>query len=166
MASSALPRLFHPADAAASPPFAWRSVPGIELFEAVGICAYVEVCDLQVLEHTRTPVYAVKLDRRLVQRRMGVDTHRFGAARVALTNRHGLTKEEARVALLVAERRTNREISAALHKSLHTVRHQVETMMLKLGVESRLKVYEALMASSSPVDGNVPGHRKRCLGAE
>lgn len=51
-----------------------------------------------------------------------------------------LTPQEARVALLLRERRSNAEIAAALSISRHTARHHTERVLAKLGVRSRAAV--------------------------
>lgn len=55
----------------------------------------------------------------------------------ALRAEHGLTQQEARVALLLAERRTNREIADALCISVHTARHHVGRALEKIGATRR-----------------------------
>lgn len=57
---------------------------------------------------------------------------------------HGLTEREAEVAALVSARRTNREIAVTLGISVHTVRHHVESILVKLDVHSRRQVGRAL----------------------
>ena len=52
----------------------------------------------------------------------------------------GLTTQEARVALLLRDRRSNAEIAAALSVSPHTSRHHTERVLAKLGVTSRAEV--------------------------
>lgn len=51
-----------------------------------------------------------------------------------IRDRLGLTSQQARVALLLAERRTNKEVAAALSISLHTARHHVQAVLTRLGV--------------------------------
>ena len=55
-----------------------------------------------------------------------------------------LTAREARVAGLLAERRSNREIADALGISAHTARHHTERVLSKLGVHSRAGVRDRL----------------------
>ena len=57
--------------------------------------------------------------------------------------RLGLTPRQAEVAVLLAERRTNREIAAALAISVHTARHHVEAVLERLGVP-RVEVGRAI----------------------
>ncbi len=52
------------------------------------------------------------------------------------------TPREREVAALLAARRTNAEVAAALGVSAHTARHHVERVMRKLGVRSRRAVSE------------------------
>ena len=51
-----------------------------------------------------------------------------------VAERLGLTPRQSEVALLLAERRSNKEIAAALSVSLHTARHHVEAVLARLGV--------------------------------
>lgn len=48
-----------------------------------------------------------------------------------------LSRNERRVALLVAGGRNNAEVAAALSVSVHTVRSQLRTIYRKLGIHSR-----------------------------
>ena len=52
----------------------------------------------------------------------------------ALAARFGLTPRQAEVAVLLADRRTNREIADALCISEHTARHHVRAVLLAVGV--------------------------------
>lgn len=63
-----------------------------------------------------------------------------GADPRALRLRFALTFAEARVAVLMAEGHRNDEIAAVLNVSPHTVRHQTERVLRKLGLESRAQV--------------------------
>jgi DNA-binding CsgD family transcriptional regulator len=54
--------------------------------------------------------------------------------------RFRLTKREAQIARLLARRASNREIAERLDLSPHTVRHHVENMYAKLGVQSRRSI--------------------------
>lgn len=51
-----------------------------------------------------------------------------------------LTLQEARVAVLLARRRTNREIARELGISPHTARHHTESVLRKLNVHTRREV--------------------------
>ena len=51
-----------------------------------------------------------------------------------VAGRLGLTPRQAEVAVLLAERRSNKEIAAALSVSVHTARHHVEAVLCRLGV--------------------------------
>lgn len=64
-----------------------------------------------------------------------------------LRARFGLTRQQARVALLLAQRRTNREISERLCISVHTTKRHVEQVLAKLGVGSRGSVERVLLAN-------------------
>jgi DNA-binding CsgD family transcriptional regulator len=63
-----------------------------------------------------------------------------------LRERYRLTEKETRVAMLLAQRRSNAEIAAALDISPHTARRHTENVMLKLNVSSRFSVETALRA--------------------
>jgi DNA-binding CsgD family transcriptional regulator len=66
-----------------------------------------------------------------------------------------LTAQEARVALLVAKGRTNREIAASLFLSPKTVEHHVTAALRKTGVRTRTELAVALASSGEPA-GAVP----------
>lgn len=59
--------------------------------------------------------------------------------------RHGLTRREAEVALLLAAGLTNADLSDRLFISPHTVRRHVESVLSKLGLHSRAAVAMHLM---------------------
>jgi DNA-binding CsgD family transcriptional regulator len=63
----------------------------------------------------------------------------------ALVERFGLTPQEARVALLLAERRRNTEVAEALGVRPATARRHTERVLEKLGVHSRDAVRAALL---------------------
>ncbi len=63
----------------------------------------------------------------------------------AVRLRHGLTKREAEVALLLAEGRSNADVAAQLFVSPHTARHHVENVLGKLGLTSRAAVAARLL---------------------
>ncbi len=64
----------------------------------------------------------------------------------SLQARFPLTCQEARVALLLARRKSNEEIALELAISLHTARHHTEQVLRKLGVHSRKEVAAVLLA--------------------
>ena len=66
--------------------------------------------------------------------------------------RLGLTPRQAEVAVLLAERMSNKEIAAALAVSVHTARHHVEAVLDRLGVR-RADIAEALRAAPEGNDG-------------
>lgn len=66
-----------------------------------------------------------------------------------LCERLGLTPRQAEVALLLAERRTNREIAAALCISPHTVRHHTEGVLRALGLSDRRDVAAAVRGAQA-----------------
>jgi len=61
-----------------------------------------------------------------------------------VSSRHDLTPAEERVAALVAEGRTNREVAAALFVSDHTVEFHLTRIYRKLGVRSRAELARKL----------------------
>lgn len=67
-----------------------------------------------------------------------------------LRRAHGLTPKEARVARLLAARRSNEEIACELFISSHTARHHTESVLQKLGVRSRAQVHAALVDAGRP----------------
>jgi DNA-binding CsgD family transcriptional regulator len=66
-------------------------------------------------------------------------------SRAMLRQRFGLTEREADVALLLSEGLSNAEIADRLSISPHTARHHSESVLLKLGVDSRAQVGPVLM---------------------
>jgi DNA-binding CsgD family transcriptional regulator len=58
----------------------------------------------------------------------------------AVGRRLGLTAAQTRVALLLAEGRSNAEIAAELHVSINTVRNHVQRVLHRLGARSRGRV--------------------------
>lgn len=83
--------------------------------------------------------------------------HALGAAPLAPEARAdlGLTPRQAEVALLLAGRRTNREIADALNISVHTARHHVEAALERLGV-ARGAVAAVLRVATSGAHGDQP----------
>jgi DNA-binding CsgD family transcriptional regulator len=68
------------------------------------------------------------------------------AGEAELQERFGLTQRQARVALLLADGRSNAEIACVLSISPHTARHHTEQVLLKLGAKSRAEVASKLLA--------------------
>lgn len=66
----------------------------------------------------------------------------------SLRERFRLTRKEAHVALLLAQRRSNAEIAESMRISPHTARRHTENVMLKLNVTSRFSVEAALSAEA------------------
>lgn len=66
----------------------------------------------------------------------------------AVRARHGLTKREAEVALLLAEGHSNADLAERLFVSPHTARHHVENVLSKLGLTSRAAVAARLMGAA------------------
>jgi DNA-binding CsgD family transcriptional regulator len=62
----------------------------------------------------------------------------------SLAGRFGLTPQESRVAIMLAEQRTNRDIAAQLGVSVHTARHHTERVLAKLEIHSRHDVRKAI----------------------
>jgi len=71
---------------------------------------------------------------------VAVDAERALPDADALPETLGLTRREAEVARLLAQRLSNAEVAAALSVSAHTARHHTERVMHKLGVTSRAEV--------------------------
>lgn len=65
----------------------------------------------------------------------------------AMQRRWKLTRTEARVAILLSERNTNREIASALGITEHTARRHTERVLKKLDVHNRAHVLPALLAT-------------------
>ncbi|MEP0547490.1 MAG: helix-turn-helix transcriptional regulator [Rhodothermales bacterium] len=65
--------------------------------------------------------------------------------REAIQERHGLTRQQARVALLLAERRTNEEVAEALCISPHTAHRHTTAVLAGLGLSSRRDVRDHLL---------------------
>ncbi len=71
----------------------------------------------------------------------------------AVRERFGLTRKEAEVALLLAQRKSTPEIARELHSSPHTIRHHVRRVLAKLGVHSRRAVAATLEAGRKGAGG-------------
>lgn len=66
----------------------------------------------------------------------------------SVRERLGLTHQQARVALLLAARRSTAEIADALSISIHTVRRHTESVLERLGVTSRTEVERVVRGAS------------------
>jgi DNA-binding CsgD family transcriptional regulator len=64
-----------------------------------------------------------------------------------LGSEFGLTPREAQVALLLADRRSNKEIANVLEVTSHTASRHTEKILCKLGIGSRKYVRETLSRS-------------------
>ncbi|HKT60470.1 MAG TPA: helix-turn-helix transcriptional regulator [Gemmatimonadales bacterium] len=62
-----------------------------------------------------------------------------------LRERFGLTEREGQVACLLVQRLTNDEIAGRLGISTHTARHHTESVLLKMGVNSRRALQHMLL---------------------
>jgi DNA-binding CsgD family transcriptional regulator len=123
----------------------WLGLPGVDLLDAGGELFIVRSCRWGA-PIVRTAVTAFRLDRRILPRRMEAVTHvRFAPVRAYLVRRHGLTPQEALVALLLAQRRSNQDIARELVISAHTARHHTESVLSKLGVRRRAEVAGAII---------------------
>ena len=66
------------------------------------------------------------------------------ATEPSLVQRFGLTPQEARVALMLADQLSNRDVAARLGVSVHTARHHTERVLAKLQIHSRYDVRRAI----------------------
>ncbi len=78
-----------------------------------------------------------------------------GASAVGPRRQESLTPAEERVAALVAEGKTNREVAAALFLSDRTVEGHLSRIFGKLGVRSRTELARVLTGSDQ---GNEPSN--------
>jgi len=102
---------------------------------------------LGVFEHLGARLWAAKASREL--------------ARIAVrTPDDGLTETERRVAALVAQGHTNREVAAALFVTENTVQTHLRHIFQKLGVRSRTELTVVLLAAPpaprDPLEGPLP----------
>jgi len=92
-------------------------------------------------------------DARRVQQRLrglGVRTARVRGERRPRTGWASLTESELRVARLVAEGHTNRQIAARLFLSPHTVDSHIRHAFAKLSVSSRVELTRRVLADDRP----------------
>lgn len=73
-------------------------------------------------------------------RRESPGAHAAPRCETALARKFGLTAQEARVAMLLADHRSNRDIADQLGVSVHTARHHTERVLAKLHIHSRYDV--------------------------
>jgi len=75
-----------------------------------------------------------------------------------LVERHGLTRRQAEVALLLADRRSTKEIAKRLDVRLNTARRHVQAVLRRLGLNGRDEVADAIgkvdIAPSGPHSPN------------
>jgi DNA-binding CsgD family transcriptional regulator len=64
-----------------------------------------------------------------------------------------LTRQELRVAMLVAEGKSNLEVAARHHLSVHTVKSHVKNILRKLNLQSRWQLREALTETGTSLAG-------------
>jgi hypothetical protein len=82
-----------------------------------------------------------------------------------IRERFGLTEREAEVAMLLADRRRNAEIARALGISVHTARHHIERVLLKLGGCERRDVQRVLRSGPEATE-NTTDSAGRMSGAQ
>jgi DNA-binding CsgD family transcriptional regulator len=73
------------------------------------------------------------------------------------TREEGLTAAERRVAALVAEGRTNKEVAAALFLSERTIENHLTHVYAKLGVRSRAELARTYRAGAEPIEQSSGG---------
>ncbi|MHB1783669.1 MAG: ATP-binding protein [Acidimicrobiales bacterium] len=89
-----------------------------------------------------------------------------GRRRRAVPGGAGLTAQEARVAALAAEGRTNVEIAAAIYLSAKTVEHHLGRVYRKLGIASRRELIRSWAADHPPSDPAPVGPAPRQGGCD
>ncbi|HEV2786268.1 MAG TPA: helix-turn-helix transcriptional regulator [Solirubrobacteraceae bacterium] len=82
-------------------------------------------------------------------RKPGTRTEPRGRATAADARPQSLTKREREIAVLVTDRRTNREIAATLFLSDKTIESHLRNIFVKLGVSSRVDVARAVERESA-----------------
>jgi DNA-binding NarL/FixJ family response regulator len=86
----------------------------------------------------------VRDEMRRELRKLGARSEKRGPAAAGDSGVAALTKRELEIAELVTDRRTNREIAAALFLSDKTVESHLRNIFVKLGVSSRVDVARAV----------------------
>ncbi len=92
----------------------------------------------------------VRDEMRRELRRLGARAEKRGPAAAGDSGVAALTKREAEIAELVTDRRTNREIAAALFLSDKTIESHLRNIFVKLGVSSRVDVARAVERAREP----------------
>jgi DNA-binding CsgD family transcriptional regulator len=103
---------------------------------------------LGIFEHLGAPLWATKADRELSTPAMR-------------TPADGLTETERRVAALIAQGCTNREVAAAMFVTQNTIQTHLRHIFQKLGVRSRTELAARLLAApaSTAAAGGLPRHQ-------
>jgi DNA-binding NarL/FixJ family response regulator len=86
----------------------------------------------------------VRDEMRRELRRLGARAEPRGPASPGESGVAALTRRELEIASLVTDRRTNREIAAALFLSEKTVESHMRNIFMKLGASSRVQVARAV----------------------
>ncbi|MGI9100079.1 MAG: LuxR C-terminal-related transcriptional regulator, partial [Solirubrobacteraceae bacterium] len=86
----------------------------------------------------------VRDEMRRELRKLGARAEKRGPAAAGDSGIPALTKRELEIAELVTDRKTNREIAAALFLSDKTVESHLRNIFVKLGVSSRVDVARAV----------------------
>jgi DNA-binding CsgD family transcriptional regulator/tetratricopeptide (TPR) repeat protein len=106
---------------------------------------------LGIFEHLGAPLWATKADREL-------------STPALRTPAGGLTETERRVAALIAQGCTNREVAAAMFVTQNTIQTHLRHIFQKLGVRSRTELAARLLAapaSTAAAGGTAPGSESR-----
>lgn len=77
------------------------------------------------------------------------DSHKHIPSIAVLMERFGLTPREAQVAVLLAQRESNKEIARLLSVTVFTAERHTEKVLSKLGINSRRHVLAALTTIAS-----------------
>jgi DNA-binding CsgD family transcriptional regulator len=107
--------------------------------------SWVEACDAIEVSLARLYQDLVASERELRRLRVAYTSLREASRRTmrsceARPQLPRLTFQERRVALLAASGKSNREIGATLHVSLHTVKSQMKSILRKLELRSRTQI--------------------------
>ena len=91
-----------------------------------------------IFEHLGAPLWAAKVGRELSKVAMGAPVDR-------------LTETECRVAALVTQGHTNREVAAAMFLTENTVQTHLRHIFQKLGVKSRTELAARLLSPPASI---------------